>query len=277
MQQIAVQWSAMQSNEPFSSVPNTSEAFRNVPQSSEGFGDLHNTLKRAGGVGRGKKYDGAEIPDHDIGRDFLIMEEAYTLFDSQGERRSLRMIGEYCKTGELICSYDSDDKRWHITRESVENKITKIKALNARKVAASPPSTSESFSERPTAPQRPAERFMPNNEEAPSSSDTVRKLEAEILDLKITNKAKDYVIEQMQKERVDFIDRIENSGRLVGRLKAQLLQLMPGRRPQGNEADSPAPDTSTSPPVANEPTDATVREDDDDDYANPPEGSYAAA
>jgi hypothetical protein len=79
------------------------------------------------GVGRGKKYSGAEVPDQDIGHDFMIMEEAYTLFESQGERRSLRMIGEYCKNGELVCTYDSDDQRWHITRESMLNKIYKIK------------------------------------------------------------------------------------------------------------------------------------------------------
>ena len=59
----------------------------------------------------------------------------------------MRMIAEYCKTGELVCDYDSDDKRWHITQESVENKISKIKALNARKASATPPlRTSEHFS-----------------------------------------------------------------------------------------------------------------------------------
>jgi hypothetical protein len=231
----------------------------------------------ASGVGRGKKYVGAEIPDHDIGHDFLIMEEAYTLFENQGERRSLRMIGEYCKTGELVCDYDTDDKRWHITRESVEHKIAKIKALNARKAATVPQHASEQFTERPATPPRAAEGFTPNREAAPSSSEAVRKLEAELLDLKITNKAKDYMIDQMQKERVDFINRIENGGRLVGRLKAQLLQLMPGRRPQGNDADSPAPDMSTNPPLSKEPSDAILLEDDDDDYENPQQGSFAAA
>ena len=55
----------------------------------------------------------------------LIVEQVYARFEDEGERRSMRMIGEYCKTGELICDYDSDDKRWHITPESVESKIKK--------------------------------------------------------------------------------------------------------------------------------------------------------
>ena len=57
------------------------------------------------------------------------MEEAYVIFESQGERRSVRMIAQYCKNGELVCFYDSDDKLWHITRESLDNKIRKIKDL----------------------------------------------------------------------------------------------------------------------------------------------------
>jgi hypothetical protein len=40
-------------------------------------------------------------PEHDYANDdFMIMEEAYTMFEEQGERRSVRMIAEYCKTGE---------------------------------------------------------------------------------------------------------------------------------------------------------------------------------
>ena len=53
----------MNSTEPFSNMQNTSEDFRSVLQASEDFSDLQSTSKRAGGVGRGKKYPGAEIPE----------------------------------------------------------------------------------------------------------------------------------------------------------------------------------------------------------------------
>jgi hypothetical protein len=216
----------MNPNEPFSDVLNTSEGFGSVPQSSEDFGDLQNTSKPGGGVGRGKKYAGAEIPDHDIGHDFLIMEEAYTLFESRGERRSLRMIGEYCKTGELVCDYDTDDKRWHITRESVEHKISKIKALNERKAAVAPQHTSEPFTERPAAPQRPAEEIRQDREATPPPGDEIKKLEQEIFDLKVLNKSKDFYIAKLVGDNEKLLTRVETTSSLMGRLKEKLLQLV---------------------------------------------------
>jgi hypothetical protein len=205
---------------------NLSAMFRTLPKTSV----IFITLQSApAGVGRGKKYAGAEVPEQDIGHDFLIMEEAYTLFDGQGERRSLRMIGEYCKTGELICSYDTDDKRWHITRESVEQKIAKIKALNARKLSAAPQnpqSTSEAFSESPAAaPQRATEEVPPQSESDPSPFAVIKKLRKRILNLRILNQGKDYLITKLQEERGELLTRIETSNRLVGELKLQLLQL----------------------------------------------------
>jgi hypothetical protein len=250
--------SAMNPNEPYSNVQNTSEGFRSVPQSSEDFGDLHNTSKRAGGVGRGKKYAGAEIPDHDIGHDFLIMEEVYAEFEAQGERRSLRMIGEYCKTGELICSYDTDDKRWHITRESVEQKIAKIKALNARRTAAAPQNpriTSEAFSERPVAPQRATEEAPPQSEAIPPSPEADKKiahLEQEVLDLKITNRAKDMYIAQLVETNEKLLTRVETTSTLVGRLKEQLLRLVAPQESRDIDALPASPDTTPDPSAATE-------------------------
>jgi hypothetical protein len=219
----------MNATEDLGTVRNTSEGFGTFPQSSEDFRGVHNASSHASGYGRGKKYPGAEVPNpgHDRG-DFLIIEEAYAMFESQGERRSVRMIGEYCKNGELVCSYDSDDKRWHITRESVENKINKIKDFNARKAAISLRSTSEQVTEDPTPPHRATEEIPPRSEPAAPPSEEIRKLEQEIFDLKVLNKSKDMYITQLiedrQKEREQLLARIETSNRLVGRFKAKLLE-----------------------------------------------------
>jgi hypothetical protein len=247
--------SAMNPNEPYSNVQNTSEDFRSVPQSSEDFGDLHNTSKRTSGVGRGKKYAGAEIPNHEIGQDFLIMEEAYTLFESQGERRSLRMIGEYCKTGELICSYDTDDKRWHITRQSIDQKIAKIKALNARKLSAGPQSPSEAFSERPAAPQRPAEDVPPQSEAtqpSPEADKKIAHLEQENFDLKVLNKSKDLYIAQLVETNEKLLTRVETTSTLVGRLKEQLLRLVAPQESRDIDALPASPETTPDPSAATE-------------------------
>lgn len=223
----------MDPNEPYSNVLNSSEPFGSVPQSSEEFSDLHNTSKRTGGVGRGKKYPGAEIPVQGYDdADFVLMEDAYIMFESGGERRSVRMIAEYCKTGELVCTYDSDDKRWHITRDSIQGKLEKIKALNARRAATmpqNPQTTFEPFTEPPAAPQRPAEESRSDREAIPPSLEAGKKiaeLEQEVFDLKVLNKSKDMYIAQLVDDREKLLTRVETTSSLVGTLKQKLLQLV---------------------------------------------------
>jgi hypothetical protein len=261
----------MNPTEPFNNAQNPSEVFGRVLQPSEDSSNLQSTSRRAGGVGRGKKYAGGEVPEQKIGHDYIIMEEAYKLFESEGERRSLRMIGEYCKTGELISFYDSDDKRWHISKESVENKITKIKALNARRAAAAPQNTAERFSEAPTTFNRTTEQHQPRSEPAGSSSEDFKKLEKQVLDLTIMNAGKDYLIDQLREERKELITRIETSSRLIGRLKTRLLQLMPGRPTQGNDTYAPRSDRSASPPESNVYRDVTLSDNTNDNYEYSPQ------
>ena len=173
----------------------------------------------------------------------------------------MRMIAEYCKTGELVCDYDSDDKRWHITQESVENKISKIKALNARKASATLPlRTSEHFSESPATPTRTKEELPPRNESVQPPSEDVKKLEQEILDLKIMNKGKDYLIEQMREERTELITRIETSSHLIGQLETKVLQLEAPRH------DTTAPRT----PLDHATTYRDVGDDVSSFHSNPP-------
>jgi hypothetical protein len=157
----------------------------------------------------------------------MIMEEAYAMFENQGERRSVRMIAEYCKNGELVCFYDSDDKRWHITRESVENKINKIKDLNARKAAVPPRITSEHFTEDPAPPPRPTEEAPPRRESTAPPSEDVEKMKKEILDLQILNSGKDFLIGQLKEDRANLLDRIENNSHRIGVLETRLPRSLP--------------------------------------------------
>jgi len=59
------------------------------------------------------------------------------------------------------------------------------------------------------------------------NNNRVKELERENLDLKITNRGKDFLIEQMQKERNGFFDQLLTANRKVGELETQLLQLEP--------------------------------------------------
>ena len=243
---------------------NLTEDLGNVTNSSEDFSGLQNPSQQSSGFGRGKKYPGAEVPDPGNERgDHMIMEEAYAMFENQGERRSMRMIGEYCKTGELVCFYDSDDKRWHITRESIENKINKIKDLNARRAAVAPQSTSEHFSEPAAAPQRPAEEVQPQHEADPSPFALIKKLRTRIFNLRILNQGKDYLIEKLQEERGELLTRIETSNRASSvsskpsssSLKGQKVK----RQPPGTPFDHAVPyrdvdEVSSSHPIDPNPT-----------------------
>ena len=63
-------------------------------------------------------------------------------------------------------------------------------------------------------------------------SGRIKELEKDVLDLKITNRGKDYFIEQLQKERnrfdeerKDYVEKLMFSNRKVGELETKLLQI----------------------------------------------------
>ncbi len=64
-----------------------------------------------------------------------------------------------------------------------------------------------------------------------SDDDQVKELERENLDLKIANQGKDYLIEQLQKERSGFFDQLLAANRKVGELETKLLQLAEPKPP----------------------------------------------
>jgi hypothetical protein len=68
--------------------------------------------------------------------------------------------------------------------------------------------------------ERPQNVFEPD-------TNRVKELERENLDLKITNRGKDFLIEQMQKERAGFFDQLLTANRKMGELETKLLQLEP--------------------------------------------------
>ena len=71
---------------------------------------------------------------------------------------------------------------------------------------------------------------MPKRSETPprqdaESSDHVKELELKNRDLEITNRAKDFFLEQLKTERVQHVEQLVGMGRYVGELETQLLQL----------------------------------------------------
>jgi hypothetical protein len=148
------------------------------------------------------------------------------------------MIAEYCKTGELVCYYDSDDLRWHITPESVESKIAKIKALNAWKeqVAAEPPV--ESVQEGIPQAQKTSEplvqraRTDDGREEGNDAADEGRKLRAQLRRLKLDVKVNRRYIERLEIEHEKDRERMLQQSYQIGVLETEKKQLLEAPRPQ---------------------------------------------
>jgi len=151
------------------------------------------------------------------------------MFEAASVARTERSITNWCqpnRTGvaRLDAYFDPNERKYFISPQSVEQAIAEEKAkvakLNEPGEPMAVPQGAEAF------------RTIPNHSErnqSPSPNDSegreIKELENEIRDLQITNKAKDIVIEKMEKERNGFIDQMLASSRKVGELENRLLQL----------------------------------------------------
>jgi chromosome segregation ATPase len=112
---------------------------------------------------------------------------------------------------------DHKEKLFTENTQSAELAIAEEKAKAAK--------GGESSEESAKIP-KPSEDEMPSSRPT-SEADTgrVRELEKEVMDLKITNRGKDYFIEQLQKERDGVLNQIAGLSRQVGQLETQVRQL----------------------------------------------------
>ena len=133
------------------------------------------------------------------------------------------MPAESTGVAKLDAYYDPNERKYYISPQSVELAIAEEKAKAAKvDEPAEPfrtlPQDAESF------------RTFPNDAKTVKSASEddesrVRELERENTDLKITNRAKDIVIERIQKEREAIFDQLLTASRKMGELEDRLLQL----------------------------------------------------
>jgi hypothetical protein len=196
-------------SEGFRSVPNGSEPFRTVRNDAEGFRSVPNPSERK--------------ENHT-----LTVREAARQFEAAGVARTERSIVNWCQPNKMgiprLDSYfDPNERKYFITPQSVGLAIAEEKA-RAAKINES----SEPVGAVPKGSEKPQDPFPVNSE---ADSGRTRELEKQVLDLKITNRGKDYFIEQLQKERDGFIQEVVKANRKVDELETRLLQL---ERPKGN-------------------------------------------
>lgn len=201
--------------EGFGTVPNAAAFFSTVPQNAESFGSVR---KAAAGF--------RTVPSPEELRDkyTLSVREVARMFESAGVARSERSIVNWCQcdehgTGKLDAYFDPNERKYFITPQSVKLAIAEEKA-KAMKHGAN----AEGFG-KASSPMEILPRSATT--ETPADSGKLKELEAEVVDLKITNRAKDYFIDQLKQERGSMVEQLTASARRVGELETTLQQINP--------------------------------------------------
>lgn len=191
-------------SELFRTMPNDSEQFGNVPNGSESFRTLRNVSERRA--------------NHT-----LTVREVARLFEVAGVPRTERSVTNWCrpnKTGiaRLDAYFEPNERKYFITPESVDAAVQEELARDKSK-SADP-------SERVNQTREAGSGFLSGD------AHDLKALRQEIMDLKITNRGKDYFIEQLQKERETFaeerrryVEDLMRFNRRVGELELQLNQI----------------------------------------------------
>jgi hypothetical protein len=195
---------------PFGTVPHRAESFGKLPNGSEGFRNIPHASERK---------ENHTLTVRDVAR----------MFEAAGVARTERSVTNWCQPNRsgiarLDAFFDPNERRYFITPQSAEVAIQEERARMAK--------TSDSSELGGSVPNASERQGTPPTPVSEASAGQVKALEQEILDLKITNKGKDYFIEQLQKERVgfaqerqDYVEKLVSANRKVGELEAKLLAL----------------------------------------------------
>jgi len=182
-------------------IPQDSAEFRTVLNATEDFGAVPQVAERK--------------ENHT-----LTVKETARMFEAAGVARTERSVINWCQPNRqgiprLDSYYDPNERKYYITPQSVE---AVIQEEIQRASKSSEPSTSESFG------TVVAHVKHPGNANA-ADEKRLKELEREIFDLQITNRGKDYLIGELNKERNRFFDQLLDANRTVGRLETKLQRL----------------------------------------------------
>ena len=168
----------------------------------------------------------------------LTVKEVLTMFWKDNVDITERSLTKYCHPNrqgvQLLDAYfDENERKFFITPESVPSAIAEVRARKIRMKQNYGDVPNHSEQERRTdqnIPERsgtdenvPMEEI--NTQTSNNDKEKIKILEQENLDLKITNKGKDYYIEQVKNQNRELIDAMRNDRTFIGKLKTKLLQL----------------------------------------------------
>jgi len=163
--------------------------------------------------------------------DSITVEQASALFSDAGVPRSPRTVMRYCAHGHLDCrKIDTErNEKYLVSQESLDRRINELLQVNA---STARHDTSERDTTRRDSTQRDTSR---NDEDNQGLEGRVKELEAENLDLKITNRAKDQFIEMARQNRESLLEKLTSATRTIGQLETR-IRLALGSGAQKNAA-----------------------------------------
>jgi hypothetical protein len=185
-------------------VPQVSADFRKVPKDAEAFGTVPQAAERR--------------ENHT-----LTVRETARMFEAAGVARTERSVINWCQPNRqgiarLDSYYEPNERKYYITPQSVETAIQE-------EIQRAKPSTvmpaSEAFGSHVERVKRP----QTDATEKVTDEKKLQELDREILDLKIANRGKDYLIDQLKSERTGFFEKLLSANRTVGQLETKLQQL----------------------------------------------------
>ena len=209
----------------FGKVPNPAASFGNLPHSAETFG----TVPKVAESFRTVPNPSEPLPPSDWRESYtLTVRETARLFETAGVARSERSIVNWCQKNRqgiarLDAYYDPNERRYFITRQSAETIIAEEKARAAKNNAEPVPHDAEAF--HMTSKASDHSKSNPVND-----SDELAELKKENFDLRITNRGKDYLIDQLKTERKALLQQVVDSSHRIGQLETKFLQLDDSQR-----------------------------------------------
>ena len=192
-------------------IPQNAEASFDIPQASAEFRTVPNTAETFGKV--------PQVTERKENHTLTVRETA-RMFEAAGVARTERSIINWCQPNRqgitrLDSYYDPNERKYYITPQSVEAVIQE-EIQRANKSNETPPS--EAFGSLVA--------HVKHSGNTPVTDETrFKEMEREILDLKIANRGKDYLIGELNKERKTFFDQLLSANRTVGQLETKLNQL----------------------------------------------------
>jgi len=172
-----------------------------------------------------------KVPKQKTEHHTLTIRQAARVFEDAGVARTERSVTNWCHEnkhgiGRLDCYYDPNEKKYFITPQSVNRAVEEEQAKSNLSTF---PNVSEDIHAVLASASERGNNF-PNGSEsrvdnAGGNDVKIREIEAELMDARITNKAKDMHIDRLTTERQQFLSQLLASSREIGQLETQLRRL----------------------------------------------------